>query len=121
MMYKLRPFVDKKILQMIYYMLVYPSLTYALPLIGTADEKYLNSIHILQKKDSKTYDFDVLPDVPGALAQSRSLFKELEILAINEYIFEFFKVETSKFVYDCLIGSNPLRILEPAFGMISPS
>ena len=44
MMYKLRQFVDKKLLKMIYYTLVYPFVTYALPLIGTADCKYLKSI-----------------------------------------------------------------------------
>ena len=104
MMYKLRPFVDKKILQMIYYTLVYPFLTYALPLIGTADLKYLNAIHILQKKIVRliTYN-DTLPEVPGPLAQSQPLFKELEILTI----FQLFKVETAKFVFDCLNGSKP--------------
>ena len=104
MMYKLRPFVNKKILQMIYYTLVYPFLTYALPLIGTTDQKYLNSIHILQKKIVRliTYN-DTLPEVPGPLAKSQPLFKELEILTI----FHLFKVETSQFVFDCLNGSNP--------------
>ena len=54
---------------MIYYTLVYPFLTYALPLIGTADLKYLNAIHILQKKIVRliTYN-DTLPEVPGPLA-----------------------------------------------------
>ena len=47
MMYKLRPFVNKKILQMTYYTLVYPFLTYALPLICTTDRKYLKHMHSL--------------------------------------------------------------------------
>ena len=104
MMYKLRPFVDKKLLKLIYYTLVYPFVTYALPLIGTADCKYLNSIHILQKRIVRliTYNDD-MPDVAGPLSHSLPLFKELEMLTI----FDLFKVETSKFVFDCLIGSNP--------------
>ena len=71
---------------------------------GTADIKYLNAIHILQKKIVRliTYN-DILPEVPGPLAQSQPLFKELEILTI----FQLFKVETAKFVFDCLNGSNP--------------
>ena len=44
-----------------------------------------------------TYN-DALPDVPAPLAHNQPVFKELEILAI----FELFKVETSKFVFDCL-------------------
>ena len=99
MMYKLRPFVDKKLLKLIYYTLVYPFVTYALPLIGTADCKYLNSIHILQKRIVRliTYNDD-MPDVAGPLSHSLPLFKELEMLTI----FDLFKVETSKFVFDCL-------------------
>ena len=103
MMYKLRPCVDNKILKMIYYTLVYPFLIYALPLVGTADQKQLNSIHILHKKIVRcmTYNDD-LPDVPGPPAHSQPLFKELEILAIFDI-----KVEPSKFVFDCLTGCNP--------------
>ena len=87
MMYKLRPFVAKNILKMIYYSLVYPFLIYALPLVGTADQKQLNFIHILHKKIVRlmTYN-DALPDVPGPLAHSQPLFKELEILAIFELL-----------------------------------
>ena len=33
-----------------YYTLVYPFLAYARPLVGTADQKQLNYIHILHKK-----------------------------------------------------------------------
>ena len=103
-MYKLRPFVDKKLLKLIYCTLVYRFVTNVLPLIGTADCKYLNSIHILQKRiPSKTTYNDDMPDVAGPLSHSLPLFKELDMLTI----FDLFKVETSKFVFDCLIGSNP--------------
>ena len=40
-----------------------------------------------------------MPDVAGPLSHSLPLFKELELLTI----FDLFKVETSKFVFDCLI------------------
>ena len=83
MMYKLRPFVDKKILKLIYYTLVYPFVTYALPLVDTADCKYLNCIHILQKWIVRliTYNDNML-DVAGPLSHSLPLFKELEMLTI---------------------------------------
>ena len=64
MMYKLRPFVDKKIY----------------PLVGTAYQKQLISIHILHKKIVRpmTYN-DAFPDVPGPLVHSQPLFNELQI------------------------------------------
>ena len=41
--------VSKKVLIMMYYILVYPFLIYALPVYGAADCIHLNNIHLLQK------------------------------------------------------------------------
>ena len=47
---KLRHYVSKRILKMMYYILIYPFLIYALPVYGTADQIRINTIHLLQKK-----------------------------------------------------------------------
>ena len=73
-------------------------------LIGTTDQKYLNSIHILQKKIVRliTYN-DTLPEVPGPLAKSQPRFKNLKY----QPFFISLKLKPQKFVFDCLNGSNP--------------
>ena len=102
LLYKLRHYVTKKILIMMYHSLIYPFLIYALPVFGSADDTYLNSIHILQKKFVRLVTFN------GQLVHSSPLFKELEILTI----FDIFKVEVSKFVFDCLNHINPSQFHE---------
>ena len=50
LMYKLRHYVSKNILVMLYYSLIHPFSIYAVPVWGNANVTYLNSIHILQKR-----------------------------------------------------------------------
>ena len=45
LIYKLRHYVSKKILVLLYYSLIYPFLIYAVPVWGNANVTYLNSIH----------------------------------------------------------------------------
>ena len=49
LLYKIRPFVNNKILKMLYYSLVYPHLNYVTEVWGSADSIHLNRIFILQK------------------------------------------------------------------------
>ena len=93
LLYKLRHYVTRKVLIMMYYSLIYPFLIYALPIYGTAD--YI--IHILQKKVVRLVTFS------DPISHSLPIFKELEVLTI----FEVFKVETSKFVFESLNHMNP--------------
>ena len=50
LLYKIRPFVNNKILKMLYYNLVYPHLNYVTEVWGSADSIHLNRIFILQKR-----------------------------------------------------------------------
>ena len=50
LLYKIRPFVNMKILKMLYYSLVYPHLNYVTEVWGSADPTYLDRILILQKR-----------------------------------------------------------------------
>ena len=49
LLYKIRLFVNNKILKMLYYSLVYPHLNYVTEVWGSADPTYLNRILLLQK------------------------------------------------------------------------
>ena len=48
LLYKLSPFVNNKILNMVYYSLVYPHLNYAIEVWGSADQTHLERILTLQ-------------------------------------------------------------------------
>ena len=105
LMYKLRH-VSKKILVMLYYSLIHPFLIYAVPVWGNANVTYLNSIHILQKKVVRLITFnDGQPEILGPLTDSAPLFKELNILTVDDT----FKIEIIKFVFDSLYRINPFQ------------
>ena len=69
LLYKLRYFVDTKIIKTLYYSLVYPHLIYGIEVWGSADETHLNKLLILQKKivrlicysDKRNADFSFPP------------------------------------------------------------
>ena len=50
LLYKIRYFVDIKIIKTLYYCLVYPYLIYAIEVWGSADETHLNRLLVSQKK-----------------------------------------------------------------------
>ena len=60
LLYKIRPFVNNKILKMLYYSLVYPHLNYVTEAWGSADPTYLNRILILQKRIVRMLTFNDL-------------------------------------------------------------
>ena len=105
-MYKLRHFVNKKVLISIYYSLVYPFLIYAIPVWGVANDSQINPIKILQKKIVRMITFtDKFPRSIGPLAHTPPIFHELEILTITDV----FKVQTAKFVYNCVNVLAPVQ------------
>ena len=105
-MYKLRHFVNKKVLISIYYSLVYPFLINAIPVWGVANDSHINPIKILQKKIVRMITFtDKFPRPIGPLAHTPPIFHELEILTITDV----FKVQTAKFVYNCVNVLAPVQ------------
>ena len=97
---KLRHYMNDKTLIMIYYSLIYPFLIYAIPIWGNACDTFISPIHKLQKKAVRLITFN---DSPLIKPHSAPLFKALKILTIHDI----FKIETLKFVYDCLNKLNP--------------
>ena len=104
LMYKLRHFVTQDILIMLYYSLIYPFLIYATPIWGNTNITLINMIYVLQKKFVRIITFNrTVYTYDGPPIHSIPLFKELKILTI----FDLFKVEIIKFVYDSINNNNP--------------
>ena len=105
-MYRIRNYVNNKILTMIYYSLIYPFLLYGAPIWGNADDVHLKSIFTIQKKavrlisNKDDYIGDSFIKEPSA-----PLFNNLNILSI----YDIFNVETLKFVFDSLTKTNPTQ------------
>ena len=105
-MYKLKKFMNTKMLKNIYYSLIYSHIVYGIQTWGSACPTELNKILILQKKAvriiTNNYHFPLLP---GPLVSSNPLFRELEILKVGDA----FKLHVAKFIFSCLIFNTPIN------------
>ena len=73
---------------------------------GVANDSHINPIKILQKKIVRMVTFtDKFPRPIGPLAHTPPIFHELEILTITDV----FKVQTAKFVYNCVNVLAPVQ------------
>ena len=102
-MYKIRYYVNHTILNNLYYSLIYPYLLYAIQVWGSAFAGHIKII-ILQKKVVRLITFqDKPPGYNGPLASTDPLFKDLNILKIEDI----YKLRTLQFNYYCLNGISP--------------
>ena len=105
LLYKIRHYVNIKIMRMLYFSLVYPHLIYGIEVWGSADITFLNRIFILQKRivrmitftDKRLQDYSLLPSEP--------LFFKLNIYKIHDI----YKLMISKFIFNCLKKTNPVN------------
>jgi hypothetical protein len=105
-MYKLREFINTKMLVNIYYSLIYYShIVYGIQVWGSACDTELNKILILQKKAVRMITKnDHYPQVPGPLIlTSNPIFKDLKILKVEDV----FKLYVTKFIFSCLSHFTP--------------
>ena len=98
-LYKLRPFVNTKIMKNIYYALFYSHITYAIEVWGSTGITNLNKIITLQKRVIRLMAYrDQFPVLPGPLFPSSPLFRELGLLKTNDI----FVLQISKFIHKWL-------------------
>ena len=103
LLYKIRPFINIKVMKTLYYSFVYPHLLYAIEVWGSADITHLNKLITLQKRvvrmitfsDRRQNDYSFLPSDP--------LFLKMGIIKI----YDIFKLNVSKFIFKCLNKTNP--------------
>jgi hypothetical protein len=103
----LRKCMETKQLVNLYYSLVYSHLIYGIHVWGSACAKELDSIEVLQKKAvrviSNVQHFQIYGEPPGPLPASDQLFKDLEILKLEDI----FKFHIVKFVFQSLSQETP--------------
>ena len=98
-LYKIRPFVTTKIMKDIYYALMYSYLVYAVEVWGSACDSHLSNLLIIQKRAIRLMTYkDQFPLIPGPLHPSNPLFRELQILKVNDI----FMLQIAKFVHKCI-------------------
>ena len=103
-MYRLRKYVNITVLKSIYYSLIYSHIVYAIQVWGTASDSELDRILILQKRAVRMMLFkDQYPPISGRLNPTDPLFRKLGILKIHDV----FKLQTVKFIFDCLVLETP--------------
>ena len=101
-LYKLRPFVNIKILTNIYYVLIISHLVYAIEVWGSACDSHLTKIITIQNRAIRLMTFkDEYPVIPGPLHPSSPLFLKLELLKFKDI----FILQTAKFIYKCVNGN----------------
>ena len=62
------------------------------------DQHEINKILVLQKRALRIITHNVFPSVPGPLYPTGPLFYKLEVLKIQDV----FKLQVSKFIFNCL-------------------
>ena len=96
----------------IYYSLVYSHLSYGIEVWGSASKSNLNKLNILQHKAVRIISgvqyFQVYGQEPGPLPSSEPLYKNLEILKLDDI----FKLNIAKFVYSTLTFQSPINFHE---------
>ena len=103
LLYKIRHFVNKNIMKMLYYSLIFSHLTYAIENWGSADNIHLNRLLIIQKRavrilsnsNRRQDDYSFIPSDP--------LFFKMEILKV----YDIFKIRIAKFIFKSLDKSTP--------------
>ena len=103
---KLSKCMNIQLLKCIYYSLVYSHLSYGIHVWGSACSTELKDLLILQKKAVRIMTgnrYYQKHGEPGPLPHSSPLFKELEILKLDDI----FKLNVSKFIYSSLSHTTP--------------
>ena len=108
-MYRICKYVTDKTLLTIYNSLIYPYILYGIPIWGNADNVHLKPIYTIQKKAVRIIsNKDYYVENTYLREHSTPLFNNLRLLKI----YDVFKVEALKFVFDSLNKTNPNQFHE---------
>ena len=104
LLYKIRPFVGKKVMKTLYYVLIYPHLIYAIEVWGSADQSIINRMFVLQKRAVRLITYSDIRQENFSFTASTPLFYNEKFLKIQDI----FKMRILKFIYCCLNKSLPI-------------
>ena len=98
------------ILKTLYYALIYPHISYAIEVWGSADTTHMDKILVLQKRIVRMITLSDQRQDDFAFPTANPLFLQLGILKVKDI----FILQLAKFVFKCLNRSNPV-IFHPWF------
>ena len=104
-LYKIRPFVKKETLIMLYYSLVYPHLIYGIEVWGSSMITNITKIYLMQKKIVRMITRNDIRMDNYAFPSSEPLFYDLKILKLKDI----HTLYICKFVYKWTQGHVPLN------------
>ena len=105
LMYKIRPFVNKKTMRMLYYRLLFLHLNYAIEVWGSTHKIYLNRILILQKRVVRMMSHCDIRFDDYSFHSSNPLFYQLNIHKVQDI----FVLRIAKFIFNSLIKITPVN------------
>ena len=105
LMYKIRPFINKKIMIILYYSLLFSHINYAIEVWGSADNIYLNRVFIIQKRAVRMISHCDIRYNDYSFHSSDPLFYQLYIHKVQDI----FVLRIAKFIFNSLIGITPLN------------
>ena len=103
LLHKIKSCVNKHILRMLYYSLIYSHLNYAIEAWGSADTTHLNRLLILQKRIVRLITINDRRQDNYAFLPSDPMFFQLDILKVQDI----FCSRVAKFVFNCLCKNCP--------------
>ena len=101
-LYKIRLYVNLKILKTLYYSLINPHLLYAIEVWGSADT-HLNHIFMLQKRTVRMINYSDKRQPDFAFPSADPLFLKLGFLIVHNI----FRLKIAKFIHNSLNKHNP--------------
>ena len=105
LLYKIRHFVDFKIMKTLYYSLIYPYLLYAIEIWGSAGITTLNRLLFLQKRIVRLLSYSHVRRTDFSFPPSNPLFFKEQLLKVHDI----FKMTITKFIYNCLNKTSPVN------------
>ena len=103
LLYKIRPYVNIKIIKTLYYSLIYPHLLYAIEVWGSADATCINKLNVLQKRVVRLITYSDIRRSDFSFPPSDPLFYRENLLKVPDI----FRMRMAKFIYNCLNKTNP--------------
>ena len=107
LLYKIRPFVNMKVMKTLYYSLVYPHLTYAIEVWGSAGITILNRLLVLQKRIVRMLTYSDTRKSDYSFPSSNPIFFKEQVLKV----FDIFKMRIAQFIYSCLNKTCPVQLI----------
>ena len=105
LLYKIRPFVNMKVMKTLYYSLVYPHLTYAIEVWGSAGITILNRLLVLQKRIVRMLTYSDTRKSDYSFPSSNPIFFKEQVFKV----FDIFKMRIAQFIYSCLNKTCPVN------------